>query len=153
MEYTLAPAFRPRSVPTYGSRYSPLFADMNRIEIIIPWVAQTRSKKDITVHDLAEIELDTKGTFELGIGRYQSYRLINRKLRNPYDEVIYVEKDEQQETIKQLLQNNDSLLRILSQIDPNTLHAALNIDNLKRIQQVMSQNLRMIRKLHLATVF
>ena len=54
---------------------------------------------------------------------------------------IYVEKDEQLETIEQLLQNNDSLLRILSPIDPNTLHAAINIDNLKRIQQVMSQNL------------
>lgn len=99
------------------------------------------SKKDITLHDVVEIELDTKETYELGKGLFQYYRLFSGKLTNPYDEVTYVEKDEQLERIKLLLQKNDSLLSVLSQIDTNTLNAAINIDNLKRIQQVMSQNL------------
>ena len=99
------------------------------------------SKKDITLHDVVEIELDTKETYELGKGLFQYYRLFSGKLTNPYDEVTYVEKDEQLERIKLLLQNDDSLLSVLSQIDTNTLNAAINIDNLKRIQQVMRQNL------------
>ena len=99
------------------------------------------SKKDITLHDVVEIELDTKETYELGKGLFQYYRLFSGKLTNPYDEVTYVEKDEQLEQIQQLLQDNDRLLSVLSQIDTNTLNAAINIENLKRIQQVMSQNL------------
>lgn len=99
------------------------------------------SKKDIFVHDLVEIELDTKETYELGKGLYQYYRLFSGKLTNPYDEVTYVEQDEQIVKIKQLLQSEDNLLTLLSQIDTSTLNAALNIDNLKRIQKVMGENL------------
>ena len=100
------------------------------------------SKKDISIHDLVEIDLDTSETYELGKGLYQYFRLFSGKLTNPYEEVTYVEKDEQMERLKTLLENNESLLSLLDQMDTNTLNAALNINNLKRIQDTMKSNLR-----------
>lgn len=99
------------------------------------------SKKDISIHDSVEIDLDTSETYELGKGLYQYFRLFSGKLTNPYNEVTYVEKDEQMERLKALLENNDSLLSVLDQVDTNTLNAALNISNLKRIQDTMQNNL------------
>jgi hypothetical protein len=99
------------------------------------------SKKDIKLHDLVEIKLDTDETYALGKGLYNYFRLFSGKLTNPYDEVVYVIKDEQTERIKQLLEDNDNLLQILSQIDTSTLNAALSIENLKRIQRLMQDNM------------
>ena len=60
---------------------------------------------------------------------------------HPYAEVTYVQKDERIEAIRSLLEDNENLLQVLSQINISTLNAALNIENLKRIQQVMQDNL------------
>ena len=99
------------------------------------------SKKDISIHDFVEIDLDTSETYELGKGLYQYFRLFSGKLTNPYEEVTYVQKDDRIERIKALMEDHDNLLQVLSQIDTSTLNAALNIENLKRIQRVMQENL------------
>jgi len=99
------------------------------------------SKKDVRIHDLVEIDLDTSETYELGKGLYNYFRLFSGKLTNPYAEVTYVEKDEQADRLKALLENNEGLLSVLEQIDTHTLNTALNISNLKRIQDTMQKNL------------
>lgn len=99
------------------------------------------SKKDISIHDSVEIDLDTSETYELGKGLYQYFRLFSGKLTNPYDEVTYVKKDDQTERLKSLLENNEELLTILDQVDAGTLNAAINISNLRLIQDTMQQNL------------
>ena len=99
------------------------------------------SRKDIRVHDLVEIDLNTTETYNLGRGLYQYFRLFSGKLTNPYEEVTYVEKDEQTEKLKALLADNEKLLSVLEQVNTGTLNAALNINNLKRIQNTMQDNL------------
>ena len=99
------------------------------------------SRKNIRIHDLVEIDLDTTETYNLGRGLYQYFRLFSGKLTNPYEEVTYVEKDEQTEKLKALLADNERLLSVLEQVNTGTLNAALNINNLKRIRNTMQDNL------------
>lgn len=99
------------------------------------------SKKDIRIHDKVEIDFDTEETYKLGVGLFQYFRLFSGKLTNPYAEVTYIEKDENIERLKAILADNESLLSLLAQVDTNTLNAALNISNLKRIQNTMQENL------------
>jgi hypothetical protein len=99
------------------------------------------SKKDIHVGDFVEIDLDTAETFELGKGLYHYYQLFSGKSTNPYAEVAYVEKDEQYEKVKSILQGDERLAKIISEIDTQTINAALNIENLKRIRDSMQGNM------------
>lgn len=99
------------------------------------------SKKDIKLHNYVEIELDTKETFELGKGIYNYYRLFSGKLTNPYEEVAFVEKDEQFEKIKSLFEGKEQIADILSKIDIQTLNSAINIENLKRVRNSMQKNM------------
>lgn len=99
------------------------------------------SKKDITIHDLVEISLNTEETYKLREGLNQYYSLFGGRLTNPCDEVTYVEKDEQLERLKSLLADNKGLFSLLEQVDTTTLNTALNINNLKRVQDMMQTNL------------
>lgn len=100
------------------------------------------SRKNIASNELVEIDLNTDATYELGKGLFEYYRLFSGKLTNPYSEVTYVEKDEQFERVKQVLENDQSLAEIISQIDIKTLNAALNIENLRRVRDAMQANMK-----------
>ena len=99
------------------------------------------SRKDIRNQDWVEIDLDTSETYSLAKGLYDYYRLFSGRLTNPYDEVTYIEKDEQVERLKKLLDDNDRLFEILQQVDTQTLSVATNIENLKRVYGIMQQNM------------
>ena len=102
---------------------------------------QKFSRKDISSNDLVEIDLNTDATYELGKGLFEYYRLFSGKLTNPYSEVTFVEKDEQFERIRQILENDQSLAAVMAQIDIKTLNAALNIENLRRVRDAMQENM------------
>lgn len=99
------------------------------------------SKKDIRAHDWVEIELDTTETYELGKGLYNYYRLFSGKCTNPYSEVAYIEKNEQIEKIKKVLEGDEELAKLISQIDVTKLNAALNLENLKRASVYIQTNM------------
>jgi len=99
------------------------------------------SRKDIKSKDLVEIDFDTDATFELGKGLYNYYRLFSGKYTNPYAEVSYVEKVEQFEKIKEILESDERLADIIPKIDVQTLNAALNIENLRRVRDAITQNM------------
>jgi len=99
------------------------------------------SRKDIKSKDLVEIDFDTDATYELGKGLYNYFRLFSGKYTNPYAEVAYVEKDEQFEKIKEILESDERLADVITKIDVQTLNAALNIENLRRVRNAMTQNM------------
>lgn len=109
----------------------------------IPSFGETQkfSRRDISSNELVEIDLNTDATFELGKGLFEYYRLFSGKLTNPYSEVSFVEKDEQFDRIRQILENDQSLAAVMAQIDTKTLNAALNIENLRRVRDAMQANM------------
>lgn len=100
------------------------------------------SRKDIKSKDLVEINFDTDATYELGKGLFNYYRLFSGKYTNPYTEVAYVEKDDQFERIKEIFESDERLADIIAKIDVHTLNAALNIENLRRVRDAMTLNMR-----------
>lgn len=99
------------------------------------------SRKDISSNELVEIDLNTEATYALAKGLYEYYRLFGGKLTVPFTEVTFVEKDEQFEKIKHILESDKSLASLISQIDIKTLNAALNIENLRRVRDAMQANM------------
>ena len=99
------------------------------------------SRRDIQSNELVEIAFDTDETYNLAKGLFDYYRLLGGKMTNPYSETTYVEKDERIERIRQLLESKEGLYEAMAQIDLSALNVALNIENLRRVKEQMSQNM------------
>lgn len=99
------------------------------------------SRRSIKSNELIEIAFDTDETYELGKGLFDYYRLLSGKTTNPYVETTYIEKDERVEHIRQLLESREGLYEAMTQIDLSALNVALNIENLRRVKNQMSQNM------------
>ena len=99
------------------------------------------TRKDISAYDLVEITVDTAGTYELGKGLCNYYRMFGGRTTNPYDEVAYIRSDVEIEYVKQILQSKEMLPELLNVLNTDTLNAALNISNLTQIKTEMESNL------------
>lgn len=99
--------------------------------------------KDIGNNECVEISFDTESTYNLAKGLYEYYKLFSGKETNPFGDVSYVEKDDDYERIKALLENKEKLLAVLKtmEMDMEALNTAVNIRNLQLIKQEMEDNL------------
>lgn len=98
-------------------------------------------RKDLRIHDWVEIELDTDETYRLIRGLNNYYKCFSGKYTNPAQEVVFVEKDEEFEQYKALFSDREDLKKILARIDTSMLNTVLNLENLKKIQNVMRDNM------------
>ena len=99
------------------------------------------SKKDIRSHDLIEIALDTKETFNLAQGLKDYYTLLSGNNTDPLNEKVYVQRDEKIKMAEELLNDREELLRMLPNIDLSTLNSAIHIEGLKKIKRTMEKNM------------
>ena len=99
------------------------------------------SRKSIRSNEMVEILFDTDETYKLGKGLFDYYKLLGGKTTNPYEETKYIEKDERIEAIRRLLESREGLYEAIEKIDLSALNIAVNIENLRRAKEQMSQNM------------
>lgn len=98
------------------------------------------SKRDIKTNEYMELQLDTTETFNLAKGLVNIYRTLYGKL-TPLKPTEYVKSDENIQIAKQLFENKPEIAEILSQINLENINITLNIENLKRVKNAISDNL------------
>ncbi len=98
-------------------------------------------RKDIKSNEYIEISLDTEETYKLAEGLFNYYVSLGGKRTNPFSEITYVQKDDRLERLKELLNNKDDLLEVLSQIDISSINTAVNIECLRRVRQELRVNM------------
>lgn len=98
-------------------------------------------KKDIRSNELVEIALDTEETYNLAQGLSDYYRLVSGTTTDPFNENIYVKRDDKIRMLEEIVADRDELISVLGEIDLSTLNTAIHIESLKRVKTVMEDNL------------
>ena len=99
------------------------------------------SRKDIRNNEFVEIELNTEATYNLAKGLFEYYKLFSGKQTNPFEDVTYVPLNDSLDEIKALLQDKKRIASVLGHLNTDSLNAAINMENLKRIKAIMEENL------------
>lgn len=98
------------------------------------------NKRSVQRGESFELNLDCEETYILWTKLNEYYKLVEGKLA-PMGTQVYVKQDEDYLKLKTLLQDKSKLTAILQELDLENLNTSINLENLKRIREIIKSNL------------